>query len=177
MSTINEVCNFFGVTRQTVHAWQKRGVVRKPPRGAYDIQVIAQAIVADWIALKAGHGDHSSAATLSAARTDLAREQAEAMRIKNMYSRGELVSLAGVQHAIEGTCTNVRELILAVPGKQAAHLEMRSRAEIEEMLRDELYELLETLSDPTKTLPPEYRAALAHDRSDDDDQVEDDAAE
>src|SRR5437868_4419617 len=150
MSTINEVCNFFGVTRQTVHAWQKRGVVRKPPRGQYDIQVIAQAIVADWIDAKSGRGDHASNKGLSEARTDLAREQAEAMKIKNAYSRGELVSLARVQRAIEGTYTNVRELILAVPGKHASQLEMRPRGEVEEMLRDVLYELLDTLADPTK---------------------------
>jgi phage terminase Nu1 subunit (DNA packaging protein) len=146
MSTINEVCHFFGVTRQTVHAWQKRGVIRKPPRRGYDLHEIAQAIVADWIALKGSRGGYSSEASLSAARAELAREQTIAMQLKNAVARGEYVRLSLMQRSAETIFTTFRERALSIPGKIAAFCEGRSRAEIEEIVRGEVYECLDELS-------------------------------
>jgi phage terminase Nu1 subunit (DNA packaging protein) len=148
MSTINEVCNFFGVTRQTVHAWQKRGVIRKPPRRGYDLQEIAQAIVADWIALKGSRGGYSSEASLSAARAELAREQTIAMQLKNAVARGEYVRLSLLQRSAETIFTAFRERVLSMPGKIAAMCEMRPRGEVEKIVRSECYEALEELSRP-----------------------------
>jgi phage terminase Nu1 subunit (DNA packaging protein) len=146
MSAINEVCHFFGVTRQTVHAWQKRGVIRKPPRRGYDLQEIAQAIVADWIALKGSRGGYSSEASLSAARAELAREQTMAMQLKNAVARGEYVRLSLIQRSAETIFTTFRERALSIPGKIAAFCEGRSRAEIEEIVRGEVHECLDGLS-------------------------------
>jgi phage terminase Nu1 subunit (DNA packaging protein) len=146
MSTINEVCHFFGVTRQTVHAWQKRGVIRKPPRRGYDLREIAQAIVADWIALKGSRGGYSSEASLSAARAELAREQTIAMQLKNAVARDEYVRLSLIQRSAETIFTTFRERALSIPGKIAAFCEGRSRAEIEEIVRGEVYECLDELS-------------------------------
>ena len=146
MSTLNEVCHFFGVTRQTVHAWQKRGVIRKPPRRGYDLQEIAQAIVADWIALKGSRGGYSSEASLSAARAELAREQTIAMQLKNAVARGEYVRLSQIQRSAETIFATFRERALSIPGKIAAFCEGRSRAEIEEIVRGEVYECLDELS-------------------------------
>jgi phage terminase Nu1 subunit (DNA packaging protein) len=148
MSTINEVCRFFGVTRQTIHAWQKRGVIRKPPRRGYDLQEIAQAIVADWTALKSGRGDYSSKASLSAARAALAREQTAAIAMKNAVMRREYAPLSAIQRQAEIIFTAFRERVLSMPGKIAAICEMRSRIEIEEIVRGECYEALEELSRP-----------------------------
>jgi phage terminase Nu1 subunit (DNA packaging protein) len=148
MSTINEVCHFFGVTRQTVHAWQKRGVIRKPPRRGYDLQEIAKAIVADWIALKGSRGGYSSEASLSAARAELAREQTIAMQFKNAVARGEYVRLSLIQRSAETIFATFRERALSIPGKIATSCEMRSRAEVEEIVRDEVYEALDELSRP-----------------------------
>ena len=146
MSTINEVCHFFGVTRQTVHAWQKRGVIRKPPRRGYDLQEIAQAIVADWIALKGSRGGYSSEASLSAARAELAREQTIAMQLKNAVARGEYVRLSLIQRSAETIFATFRERALSIPGKIAALCEGRSRAEIEDIVRGEVCECLDELS-------------------------------
>jgi phage terminase Nu1 subunit (DNA packaging protein) len=158
--TINRCAEMLEKDRATV----ARALRNVPPDGGtakrplYRLATVASALAAHDAKPDGRHGNGDTA-RLAAARTDLAREQAEAMKIKNMYSRGELVSLARVQRAVEDTYTNVRELILAVPGKHASQLEMRPRGEVEEMLRDVLYELLDTLADPTKTLPPEYRDA------------------
>jgi phage terminase Nu1 subunit (DNA packaging protein) len=146
MSTINEVCHFFGVTRQTVHAWQKRGVIRKPPRRGYDLHEIALAIVADWLALKGSRGGYSSEASLSAARAELAREQTIAMQLKNAVARGEYVRLSQIQRSAEAIFATFRERALSIPGKIAAFCEGRSRAEIEEIVRGEICECLDELS-------------------------------
>jgi hypothetical protein len=53
-----------------------------------------------------------------------------------------------VLRSAEIVIATFRERVLAIPGKLAASCEMRSRGEIEEIIRDELYEALDELSKP-----------------------------
>ena len=62
------------------------GTAKRP---LYRLATVADALAAHAAKPDGRHGNGDTA-RLAAARTELAREQAEAARIKNMYSRGEI---------------------------------------------------------------------------------------
>lgn len=93
-------------------------------------------------------GSKSQEAGLTEARAELTREQTAAVALKNAIARGEYVRLAIIQKQAEMIFTTFRERCLAIPGKIAASCEMRSRGEVEEIIRSELYEALDELSRP-----------------------------
>jgi hypothetical protein len=126
-----------------------RGVIKKRPRGQYDIKSCAQAIIRDGIAAKAGHGDHASSVTLSSERALLAQEQRETARMKNAITRGEYVRLDSMQQLVEADYSVIRERILTTPGKAADALTphcTEDRAAIMEILHAEAVEALADLS-------------------------------
>jgi hypothetical protein len=53
-----------------------------------------------------------------------------------------------VQRGAETIFAAFRERCLSIPGKVAAICEMRSRGEVEQIVRDEVYEALDELSRP-----------------------------
>ncbi|RXG86149.1 hypothetical protein EAS61_34065 [Bradyrhizobium zhanjiangense] len=118
------------------------------PRGQYDVQEVARALIKNGQAAKGGHGDYASKLALSEARAALAREQTAALRMKNAVTRCEYAPLAVVQRQMEMVFAAFRGRILSIPGKFAAVCEMRSRAEVELVLREECCEALEELSQP-----------------------------
>jgi phage terminase Nu1 subunit (DNA packaging protein) len=140
MSTISQVCKWCGISRPTFHHALNRGVVAKRPRGQYDIQEVARALIKDGQAVKGGHGDYASKVALSEARAALAREQAIAVRMKNAVMRRDYAPLSVIQRQAEIIFTAFRQRILGIPGKIALMCEMRSRIEVEEIIRSECYE-------------------------------------
>jgi phage terminase Nu1 subunit (DNA packaging protein) len=152
MPTISEVCRWCDISETTFHNAVKRGVIAKKPRGGHDLREVARALIKDGQAAKGGHGDLASKVALSKARAALAREQTAALKLKNAVARGEYVSRAGIRREIETMFAMLRERLLSIPGKLAAVCEMRSRAEVELVLRDECCEFLEELSRPILTL-------------------------
>jgi phage terminase Nu1 subunit (DNA packaging protein) len=136
-----------GCTRETVNDYVKRGIIAKLSDGMYDQDKCRLKVFAHLRGLSAGRtgsGDKS----LSEARAELTRQQTEAVALKNAVTRGELVRLATVQRSAEIIFAAFRERCLSVPGKIAAICEMRSRSEVEETVRAEIYECLEELSGP-----------------------------
>lgn len=97
---------------------------------------------------KGGNTTKSQEAGLTEARAELTRQQTAAVALKNAVARGEYVSLSAVRREVETMLTTFRERVLSIPGKIAASCEMRSRGEVEETIRDELYEALDELSQP-----------------------------
>jgi phage terminase Nu1 subunit (DNA packaging protein) len=148
VSTISEVCRWCGISRPTFYRALNRGVVTAKPRGRYDIQEVARALIRDGQAAKGGHGDHASKLALSEARAALAREQTAALRMKNAVTRREYAPLSAVQRRVEIVFAAFRERVLSIPGKLAAVCEMRTHAEVELVLREECCEILEELSRP-----------------------------
>jgi hypothetical protein len=100
-------------------------------------------MIKDGQARKGGHGDF--AAKLSEARAALAREQTAALRLRNAVSRGDYVSRAGIRREIESMFRMLRERLLSIPGKIADTCEMRSRGEVEGIIRDDVYEALDEI--------------------------------
>lgn len=98
-----------------------------------------------------GKGDE---ARLAAERARLAREQADAVALKNASTRREYVPIALVQKGLEIVFMAFRERCLSIPGKIAASCDMRPSTEVEEIVRDEVYEALDELTRPILPLDP-----------------------
>ncbi|MCP2207448.1 hypothetical protein [Bradyrhizobium diazoefficiens] len=152
MATILEVCSWCGISRTTFHDAVRRGVITKKPRGEHDVREVARALIKDGQAAKGGHGDLAAKLKLSEARTALAREQTAALRLKNAVARREYITVAAVRREVETMFAMLRERLLSIPGKFAASCEMRERRDVEEIMRDEIYELLDELSKPIRRL-------------------------
>ena len=148
MATILEVCSWCDISRTTFHDAVRRGVISRKPRGEHDVREVARALIKDRQATKGGHGDLATKRKLSEARATLAREQTAALKLKNAVARREYVSLAGVRREVETVFATVRERLLSIPGKIAASCEMRERSDVEAIVRDEVYEILDELSGP-----------------------------
>jgi phage terminase Nu1 subunit (DNA packaging protein) len=163
VSTISQVCKWCGISRPTFHLALKRGVVAKKPRGQYDVQEVARALIKNGQAAKGGHGDYVSKVVLSEARAALTREQAIAVRMKNAVMRRGYAPLSVIQRQAEIIFTAFRERILGIPGKIASMCEMRSRIEVEEVVRSECYEAIEELSRPIIIIDQEAKDVGSND--------------
>jgi phage terminase Nu1 subunit (DNA packaging protein) len=116
-----------------------------PKRPLYRLATVTKALTAHH-AKPDGRRGNGDDARLTAARAELAREQTAAIALKNAVARGEYVPLAAIQKSAEAIFATFRERVLTIPGKTAALCEGRSRAEIEEIVRGEVYECLDELS-------------------------------
>ncbi|MCK1710991.1 MULTISPECIES: hypothetical protein [unclassified Bradyrhizobium] len=150
MATILEVCSWCGISRTTFHDAVRRGVIAKKPRGEHDVREVARALIKDRQAVTGGHGDLAAKLKLSEARAALAREQTAALKLKNAVARREYVSLAVLRREVETMFAVLRERLMSIPGKIATSCEMRERQDVEEIMRDEVYELLDELSKPSR---------------------------
>jgi phage terminase Nu1 subunit (DNA packaging protein) len=153
--TINKCAEMIERDRATV----ARALRKVPPDGGtakrplYRLATVVKALTA-YEAKPDGRRDNGGEAQLAAERARLAREQADAVGLKNKIARREIVPLALVKSAIELVFTAFRERCLSIPGKVATTCEMRSRGEVEEIVRDEIYEALDELSRPILPLDP-----------------------
>jgi phage terminase Nu1 subunit (DNA packaging protein) len=116
-----------------------------PKRPLYRLATVVRALI-EHASKPDGRRGNGDEARLAAERARLAREQADAVALKNAVARGEYVPLDLVMKGVEIVFTAFRERCLAIPGKVAAMCEMRARGEVEGVVRDEIYEALEELS-------------------------------
>jgi phage terminase Nu1 subunit (DNA packaging protein) len=116
-------------------------------RPLYRLATVVKALVAYETKPDGRHGKGDEA-RLAAERARLAREQTEAVALKNAVARGEVISVAAVKRSASIIISAFRERCLSIPGKIAASCEMRSRGEVEEVIRGEIYEALDELSRP-----------------------------
>ena len=124
-----------------------------PSRPLYRLATVVNALVAYQTKPDGRHG-RGDEARLAAERARLAREQTEAVALKNAATRGDLIPVAVVKRSAGIIISAFRERCLSIPGKIAASCEMRTRGEIEEIVRGEVYEALEELSAPILVDPP-----------------------
>jgi phage terminase Nu1 subunit (DNA packaging protein) len=113
-----------------------------PKRPLYRLATVVRALIAYEIKPdgRRGNGDE---ARLAAERARLAREQADAVALKNAVARRELIHRELVVRSGQIIVAAFRERCLAVPGKLAVF-----GPEAEMAARDEIYECLEELSRP-----------------------------
>jgi phage terminase Nu1 subunit (DNA packaging protein) len=123
----------------------EQGVITKQAPGEYDLDVVRREAFEHLRRGKGGHGT----ADLSKERSSLAHEQTLAARFKNAVMRGDYVSLEELAKKIDVLVTVVRERILSIPGKVSDTLVGRfDREEIDLIIREELHEALNELSNP-----------------------------
>jgi phage terminase Nu1 subunit (DNA packaging protein) len=146
MATIAEAAAHIFLTAARFHELVSQGVITKAERGAYDLDKVREEYIRNIRKKATGHG--TDAAGLSEARAELTREQTQAVAMKNAITRGDFVPLAVVRRNLETVLTTVRERVLSIPGKTSSACEMRSRGEIEEIMRGELHEALDELRRP-----------------------------
>lgn len=146
MATIAEASAHIFLTAPRFHELVAQGVITKADRGAYDLDKVREEYIRNIRKKATGHGNDG--AGLSEARAELTREQTQAVAMKNAITRGDFVPLAIVKRNLETVLTTVRERLLSIPGKNALACEMRSRGEIEEIMRSELHEALDELTRP-----------------------------
>jgi hypothetical protein len=121
----------------------------RPPRPCLDFIPDAKSSVSSQSTLLksaiSGHGFKSlNERQLAAGRTRLAGAQAQTARIENAILTVEHVSLALIKKQRRNI---VSERMLSILEKIAAPFEMRSRGEVQEIVRDESYECAEELSE------------------------------
>lgn len=153
--TINKCAEMIERDRATI----ARALRKVPPDGGtasrplYRLASVVTALIAHETKPdgRRGNGDE---ARLAAERARLAREQADAVALKNASARRENVPVALVKKSLEIVFMAFRERCLSIPGKVAVSCEMRSRGEVEEIVRDEVYEALDELSRPILPLDP-----------------------
>lgn len=121
------------------------GVFTPAGSGKYDLDLVRKEAFAHLRSEKGGHGG----AALSSERALLAKEQRESISLKNAISRGDFVSLTIIKTSLMACFAVIRERLLTIPGKLADALAMRTRDEIEVILREEIIEALNELHDPT----------------------------
>jgi phage terminase Nu1 subunit (DNA packaging protein) len=122
-----------------------------PKKPLYRLATAVRALIAYEVEPdgRRGNGD---TVRLAAERARLAREQADQVALKNAIMRRENVPLRMIERGATIIFSTFRERCLAIPGKIAAFCEMRSRDEVEKIVRDEIYEALEELSRPILTI-------------------------
>ena len=125
------------------------GVITRAPPGQYDLDRVREEYCRHAQKVMQGRGSDNGA-SLSAQRTRLATQQTIAVERRNAVEAGDLVSLDVIKRMMISTFTVMRERALSVPGKIADSLQPHSaldRGAIAEIVRGEIYEMLEVLSE------------------------------
>jgi len=145
----NVAAHHINVSATKFAALINEGVIDRQDRAnGYDLAEVRLAYIKHLRAIAGGQG---AGAGLAHERSALARSQRESIDIRNAQLRGDLVSVKAVAAIVERDYTIVRERLLSIPGKLADELTMRSRAEIEPIIRSEIAEALNELHDPDRT--------------------------
>jgi phage terminase Nu1 subunit (DNA packaging protein) len=155
--TINKCAEMTGKDRATIVRILRSvppdaGTPRRP---LYRLATVVKALI-EHAAKPDGRRGHGDEARLAAERARLAREQTEAVALKNAATRGDMIPVAVVKRSAGIIIAAFRERCLSIPGKIATACEMRSRGEIEEIVRGEIYEALDELSRPILVDPPDH---------------------
>lgn len=139
-----DLARLFGVHDRTIRDLADEGLVVKLSRGRFDRDASITRYVTHLRDAAAGRGGASGVASLTSERSRLAREQADAVSLKNATLRGELVSATEVQSRWTAILAAVRARLLAVPsrvGLRSPHLTREDVAVLDQELRDALEEV------------------------------------
>jgi hypothetical protein len=128
-------------------------IKHKPP-GQYVLDEVREQYILNAQEKMAGRGGEGGAA-LTKQRAKLAAAQTAMAEFRNAQLQGGFVDMGLATRKLIEMFSVMREVALGMPGKTADSLTPytpKDRAAIYEILRREIYAMLETLSDPDKTL-------------------------
>src|SRR5437879_4832588 len=133
MATTAEAAAHIFLTAARFHDLVAQSVITKSERGAYDLDKVREEYIRNIRKSASGHS--KDGAGLSEARAELTREQTAAVALKNAVSRGQFAPLSQMKREVGLMLATFRERVLSIPGKIATSCEMRSRGEVEEIVR------------------------------------------
>ena len=144
VATLEEVAEFFGVTRQAVQQWKLSGDPMPFRAGEYDLSKIAQ-----WFRRQRDGSNLSE--ELKAADIRLKTVQAQQKELDLEIQKGELIPLADVERWAATALIEMREIIMTLPETIATSTppDMREfvRTEVDENCRDALLMLQRRLEE------------------------------
>ena len=146
MATQVECARHLYCSAQHFRALLDSGIVTRQPPDKYNLDTVRREVFAHLRAQAAGRG---AGETLAAERAALARAQRELTQMKVDQFRGQLVDIEVVGAALEDRYAVCKERLLAIPGKCADELSHRERVDVVDILRREIYEALNELSEPS----------------------------
>lgn len=133
----------FGVTEQYVTQISRAGIIKRVSKGRFDLVASVQGYVRrlrETVNRRGAEVGREAAEN----RARLAKEQADAIALKNAAMRGEMVEAAAVERAWSDILRGVRAGMLAVPSRVAQrlpHLTVHDVTEIDAEIRAALTEI------------------------------------
>jgi phage terminase Nu1 subunit (DNA packaging protein) len=116
------LARWFGVTDKTVRELAKTGIVVRSKRGLYRLEESVRRYCEHVRRTAAQRGGEASLEAMRAERVRLAKEQADALALKNAASRGKLLDADAVEREWSSVLRTVRAGMLAVPSRAGARL-------------------------------------------------------
>src|ERR1035437_8762053 len=143
-----------GCLPPSIAKYTSLGIIEKTGAGKFDQDLCRLNVLSYLRDIKGGRSGkkftNQGGPDLSTERAKLAQQQTEAAKMKNAITAGQFVPVAIVVEVVELRDSLVREKVLSIPtvADQIASLIKPTTAQIEEILRERVYEALEELSDP-----------------------------
>lgn len=134
------LADILGITGRMVTELGRKGIIPSAARNAWPVRDSVRAYCAHLREQAAGRSNSSS---LTQERIRVAREQGDALAMKNATARGEYVSAKEVEFAWAAILREVRAALLALPGRiqlRLSQLTADDVAEIDREIRDALAE-------------------------------------
>lgn len=139
-----DLCDLLGISPAMLSELKKRGIAVHYGKDAYDLAQTVNAYVAHLRGTASGRGGEEHVTSLTAERSRLAKEQADAVALKNQKLRAELVEARDVERAWSDILRQLRARLMAIPARIRADLPQIEASAInafDRALRDSLTEL------------------------------------
>lgn len=117
-----DLCEVLALSSGALTDLKKRGIAVHLGHDAYDLAATVRAYVLHLRGIASGRGGEEQSLNLTAERARLAREQADAVAMKNAALRGELVPAGDVTREWAEVLRKVRAGVLAMPSRVRASL-------------------------------------------------------
>lgn len=142
--SLDELAGVLGVHKRNLQTAVDRGALTRVTRGKYPLGKSIRAYC-EFLRERAASRDHVRVGSgLATERERIAREQADALEMKNAAARGELIPAKDVEAQWADILRMVRSGMLALPSRvqqRLGHLTAHDLAEIDREIRDTLEEL------------------------------------
>lgn len=155
LHTVNALATELGRDRRTI-ANALRAVTPDGKSGRWDAWYLTTALKA------LGSGDGNDALDWNAERTRKAKEEADALAMKNAQARGELIPRETFHIMVTSAFARVRARLLAMPSKLAPLVDgLSTPAEVQSLIKDSVHDALSELSATTVAEIPDDEGAEA----------------
>ena len=128
--TNKELSDFIGLSLPAITKLVDAGVVVRIRPNTYDFKVSVGNYIRQLREAAARHPGGVQTLELTAERARLAKEQADAMEIKNSTARGELVSALETEQTWSAAMIDMRSRFLSIPSRVRQRIPQLTAAEV-----------------------------------------------